>query len=184
MHGLRQLPAREVRQPVVADLASPHETVERAQGFLERCPRIERMDLVEINRIEPQPAQRRVQRAGQVPRGQPGTVRRVIQREAALRGQHNRLGDAGRPAGEPAADELLGDAVAVHVGRVDERAACLGKPVELAVRARLVGLCAEGHGPKAKAGYGAPAAPQRPVFHTRNLCAAGTQAPPGPASPA
>src|SRR6266568_1835899 len=106
-----------------------------------------------------------------MPGGQPGTVRGIIQREAALRGQHDRLGDVSRPAGEPAADDLLRHPGAVHIGRVDQGAARLGKTVDLRMRARLVRLRSEGHGPKAKARHRAAATPQSAIVHASTYAA-------------
>jgi hypothetical protein len=147
VHGLRQLPAGEVRQPVVADLAGAHEPVERAQSLLQRRQRIKRMELIQIDRLQPQPAQRPVQCACQVPRRQPGAIRGFIQPEAALRGQDHLLGGRGRAAGEPVADDLLRHPIAVHVGRVNECPAHFDKTVKLPVRAQFVGLRAERHCP-------------------------------------
>src|SRR5258708_3399381 len=100
-----------------------------------------------------------------MPRRQPGAVVSIIQREAAFRGQSPRLGDLGRPAREPAADDLLRPPVAVRIGRVNQRAARLNETVELLMRALLVSLRAEGHGPKAKGGHRAAAMPQRAIVH-------------------
>ncbi len=80
VHGLGQLPAGEVGQPVVADLAGPDELVERPQRLLHRRQRVERVDLVQVHRVQAEPAQGGVQRPGQVARGQPGAVRRVVTR--------------------------------------------------------------------------------------------------------
>ena len=123
------------------------------------------MNLIQVNRLDAQPAQRRVQRPGQMPRGQPGTVGRIIQREAALGSQHHRLSDRGRPAGQPAADDLLRPPAAVGIGRVDQRAARGNETIELRMRARLVSLHAEGHGPQAKGRHRAAATPQSAIFH-------------------
>ena len=123
------------------------------------------MNLIQVNRLDAQPAQRRVQRPGQMPRGQPGAVGRIIQREAALGGQHHRLRGPGRPTGQPAADDLLRHPVAVHIGRVDQCAARLDEMVKLLMRARLVRLHPEGHGPQAKGRHRAAAMPQRAIVH-------------------
>jgi hypothetical protein len=123
------------------------------------------MNLIQVNRLDAQPAQRRVQRPGQMPRGQPGAVGRIIQREAALGGQHHRLSDPGRPAGQPAADDLLRPPVAVHISRVDQRAARRNEMVKLLMRARLVSLHPEGHRSQAKGRHRAAAIPQGAIVH-------------------
>src|SRR5690242_5323052 len=104
-------------------------------------------------------------------RGQPGTVRRVVStpRKAALGGQHDRLGNVGRAAGEPAPDDLLGPSVAVHIGRIYEGAAGLEEPVDLLVRARLVGLHPERHRAQAQARHRATASSQSSIVHTARL---------------
>jgi hypothetical protein len=50
---------------------------------------------------------------------------------------------AAGPAGQPAADDLLGPAVRVDVGGVDQRAARRDEPVELGEGVSLAGLVAE-----------------------------------------
>src|SRR5258706_1178361 len=100
-----------------------------------------------------------------MPRRQPAAVGRIIEREAAFRGQYHRLGDLGRPAREPAADDLLRPPVAVRIGRVNQRAARLNETVELLMRALLVSLPAEGHRPQAKGWHRAAAMPQPAIVH-------------------
>ena len=107
VHRLGQLPAGEIGQPVVTGLARPHEPIQRPQRLLQRGPRIKGVRLVQVHPVQAQPPQRGVQRAGQMARGQPGPVRRVVEREAALGGQHHPPGDLRGPAGEPPADDLL-----------------------------------------------------------------------------
>ena len=50
LHGLGQLPAGEVRQAVVADLAGADEAVQRAQRLLQRRAGVEGVHLVEVDR--------------------------------------------------------------------------------------------------------------------------------------
>jgi hypothetical protein len=57
VHGLGELPAGEVGQAVVADLARADEAVEGAQRLLQRRPRVERMDLVQVDGVQPEAAQ-------------------------------------------------------------------------------------------------------------------------------
>ena len=169
MHRLGQLPAGEVGQPPVADLAGPDELLQRPQGLLQRRQRVVRVNLIQVNRLEPQPMQRGIQRAGQVARRQPGAVRRVIHRHTALGGQHHGLGDIGRAACEPAADDLLRPPAAVHVRRVHHRATGLDEAVELLVRPALVRLGTERHRPQAQARHRAAAASQHAIVHKATL---------------
>ena len=141
----------------------------RPQGFLQRRQRVVGMHLIQVNRLAPQPAKRGIQRAGQVARGQPGAVRRVIHRQTALGGQHHALGDIGRAAGEPAADDLLRPPAAVYVGRVHHRAARLDEEVELLMRPGLVGLDAERHRSQAQARHRAATASQHAIVHKTSL---------------
>ncbi|GAA3281515.1 hypothetical protein GCM10020218_035310 [Dactylosporangium vinaceum] len=61
-HGqrLHELPAGEVRRAQVADLAGGHEIVERAHDLLDRRPGVERVQLIQVDVLRAEPAQRRV----------------------------------------------------------------------------------------------------------------------------
>ena len=145
MDGLGELPAGEVGQAVVADLAGPDEPVEGAQRLGQRGPGIPGVHLVEVDRVDTEAPQRGVERAGEVARREAALVGARPHREAALGREHDAVGDLGRPGGQPAADDLLGDPGGVDVGGVDEGAARGDEGVELLVRAGLVGLGAERH---------------------------------------
>src|ERR1022692_4271872 len=121
-----------------------------------------------------------------MPRRQPSAVRGINQPETALRGQHHRLGDPGRPTGEPAADDFLRHPAAIHIGRIDQRAARLGETVELLMRTLLIRLRPEGHGPQAETRYRAAATPQSAIVHILNLRRRRHQTPPdcAPSRPA
>src|SRR5580700_2979440 len=106
-----------------------------------------------------------------MPRRQPGTIHRLIQPEPALRGQDYLLGDLGRAAGEPAADDLLSHPTAVHISRIDERPARLDKTVKLPMRARLVCLRAERHTPQAQTRHRAAAGTQSAIVHASTYAA-------------
>ena len=60
------LPAGEVRQSGVVDLAGAHGVVEEAQGLVERRERVVGVHLVEVDALDAEAAQRRVERRGQV----------------------------------------------------------------------------------------------------------------------
>jgi hypothetical protein len=158
MHGLGQLPAGEVRQSVVADLACSNETVQGAEGFVKRRPRVVGVHLIEVHRVNTEPGQRCVEGAGEMPGGEPVAVRGRGHREPALGGQHHALGEVLRSVGEPGPDDLLGNSGRVDVGGVHQRATRLEEPVQLGKRALLVGFRAEGHGAQAEMRDGTAAA--------------------------
>jgi hypothetical protein len=114
--------------------------------------------LVQVDGLDAEAAQRRVERLLQVPPRQAEVVGPVAHREPALGGEHDAVPYVGGPRREPAADDLLGPAAAVDVGRVDEVAAGLDERVELRVRARLVGLRAERHRAQRQRRHRAPTA--------------------------
>ena len=101
VHGLRQLPPGEVGEAVVVDLPGPDEAVERAQRLLDRRVRVEGVDLVEVDRVDAEPAERGVEGAGQVARRQPAVVGPGAHREAALGGEDDLVGHVAR-VGRPA----------------------------------------------------------------------------------
>ena len=92
--------------------------------------------------------------------------------EPAFGGQHDGIGHARRAASQPAADDLLRPPVAVDVRGVDQRAARVGKAVQLPVRDRFVRLLAEGHGAEAEARHRTAAASQSAIFHASATYAA------------
>src|SRR4029450_3603355 len=65
VHRLGELPAGEVGEAVVAALALPAEAAQRAQGLVERGDRVPGVRLVEVDAVQAEPGQRRVERAGQ-----------------------------------------------------------------------------------------------------------------------
>src|SRR3954469_8837416 len=62
--GLLQLPADEVADSRVPDLAGPYGVVEEAERLLERGQRIPGVRLVQVDRVDLQAAPARVQRPG------------------------------------------------------------------------------------------------------------------------
>ena len=142
--GLLQLPADEVADPGVADLAGAHGVGEEAERLLDRGQRVPGMGLVEVDGVDAEAAQAGVEGAAKVGAGQAGVVRSVSHRKAALGGDDELVAHAGTGR-QPPADDLLGTPACVHVGRVDEVPATLDEQVELLVSGLLVALVAERH---------------------------------------
>jgi hypothetical protein len=124
------------------------------------------VSLVQVDVAGAQPSQAVLTGAHDPPPGQAGLVRVGAHREPALGRQDEPVPCAG-PAAEPAADDLLGRAGLVDIGRVDEVAAGFGVPVEQQVGGRLVGLLAEGHGAQGKFRDDEPAPAQWSGPHDR-----------------
>ena len=123
------------------------------------------MRLVEVDRLDPEPPQRGIQRVAEVPARETDVVGAVAHRKAPLGREHDLAAYLRRLLGEPAPDDLLRGAVAVDVGGVDQGAARLEEGVELRVRYALVGLGAERHRAERQGGHGAAASPKRAVLH-------------------
>ena len=123
------------------------------------------MHLVEIDHVDSETAQRGMQGAGQMSSGQATGVRSGSARKSTLRGEHHRLGDVARAAGEPASDDLLRSTGRVDVRSIDQRPACFGKAIELGVRNGLIGFGAERHRAEAQVGHGATAVTESAVLH-------------------
>lgn len=121
------------------------------------------MQLVQVDVVHAEPLQRVVERPAQVAARRTDVVRRVAGREAALGRQYHAVAVGGLR--QPAADDVLGGAYRVHVGGVDEVATGLEVPVELLMRAGLVGLVAECHRAQRVAGHDGAAVAQSAVFH-------------------
>ncbi len=66
VNGPLQLPAREVREPDVVDLPCPRLVVEAAKRLLERGERVVGVDLIQVDAVDPEPAQAGVDRPGEV----------------------------------------------------------------------------------------------------------------------
>jgi hypothetical protein len=93
------------------------------------------VDLVEVDVPDPEPVERGVEGARQVPPRQPDVVRSVAGREAPLGREHDLVGDVGGDGRPPATDDPLRLGPGVHVGDVDEVPAGLDEPVELLANA-------------------------------------------------
>ena len=148
---LGHLPARVVRAADVADLAVPHERVERAQRLLERRLAVPLVDLVEVDPVRAEPAQAVLAGLDDVGARQAGVVGTVAHREAHLGGER----DAVAPALDRLADDLLRRALRVDVGGVHERHARVEAEVDLAPRGLHVELADVGELPGAAEAHGA-----------------------------
>jgi hypothetical protein len=129
VHGLRDLVAEVVGEPVGADLARGDGVVEEAQGLLDRRQGVPRVHLVQVDVVDAEPVQRGVERQAEVPAREPEVVRTVALREAALRGEDH-LSGLRRVRRQPAADDSLRLVGGVHVRRVDQGAAGRDEGVE------------------------------------------------------
>jgi hypothetical protein len=99
--------------------------------------------LVEVDGLDAQARERRLACLPQMEAAEAVVVRTVAHPKACLGGEHDLVAP---PAPvEPAADDLLGRPVRVHVRRVHEVAARLEVAIEHRVTGRLVSLGAEGH---------------------------------------
>src|SRR5215213_8648627 len=96
---------------------------------------------------------------------QPQRVGIIAHWEATLGREYDTFGDIRRPAGEPAADDLLRLSAAIDVGGINQSAASVDKPIELVMGAGFIGLDAEGHGSEAERRYGASAAAESAIVH-------------------
>ena len=91
--------------------------------------RVEGVELVQVDGLHAQPAQRRVEGVAQMAARQADAVGVLRHGKASLGGDHHLVAHAG-PGGKPLADDLLAGAAGVDVGGVDEVAA----GVEIAVQ--------------------------------------------------
>src|ERR1035437_8274266 len=92
------------------------------------------------------------------------SVRAVAGGEAGL-GRDDHEVTRLRPAGQPAADDLLGPAIRVYIGGVDQRSARRHEPVKLREGVGLAGLFTERQRAEGERGDRASAAPDQPVLH-------------------
>ena len=124
------LPRRRVGEADVADLAGAHEVVERAHRLLDRRVLVPGVHPVEVDVVGLQPAQRLLA-AGRERLAAGAAAVRIAREEVAreLGGDDDAVAPA-RVAADVVADDLLGVAVGVDVGGVDEVAAALEEAVE------------------------------------------------------
>jgi hypothetical protein len=148
--GLRGDPRRHVREADVADLAGGDQIVERSQCLVDRGAAIPAMQPVEVDVVGLQPPQRLLKLGDERLAAGAAPVRVAgVEVGEELRAERDAFAPAGL-GGEELADDLLGVAVGVDVGGVDDVAAA----VEVLGEHRLGGLgarapavvLAEGHG--------------------------------------
>jgi hypothetical protein len=101
--------------------------VERLQGLLDRRPGVPPMDLVEVDVVGAESAERGVDLAQDRLARQPGAVGSPAHPAVHLGGQDDLL--AGREVGQRPAHDLLAGAVGVDVGRIEEVDARLDGPL-------------------------------------------------------
>ena len=120
--------------------------------------------LVEVDGLDPEPAQTRFQRPGQVGAGQARIIGPIPHRKTSL-GRDDELIPDPPPGRQPATNNLLRQTPGVHVGGVDEVPPALDEPVELSVRHLLAALVAERHRAQALRGHHRAGAAQGAVLH-------------------
>jgi hypothetical protein len=129
------------------------------------------VDLVEVDVVGPQPAQRVVDAGQDVFAGEPAVVGARAHREEDLGGQHVVVAAAERLGEQPSGD-LLGQAVRVGVGGVEEGHAGLHRPphdrlgLALAQMPPAFGLGAVAHHPKGDPGDLQTGRAQSRVLHS------------------
>ena len=169
---LHQVPAREVRAADVADLAGPHQVVERAQHLLDRRHGVEAVELVEVDVVGAEPAQARLDRPDQVVARRADVVGAGAEAEGPLGGDDHLVA----AALDRLAQDLLGHAVRVDVGRVEHGEpgleADVDEPRGLGDVARAPGLeelvaAAECAGAEAQDGDLESRTAELPEFHDR-----------------
>ena len=131
--------------------------------------RVPRVQLVEVDLLHAEPAQRVIQCPGQVPAGGADVVGGLAHREAALRGHDRPVPDL-RPVRQPPADDLLRHPRAVDVGGVDEVAARREVVIQDGAGLLLGGLGAESHGAQRVVGDDGAAVAQGAVLHGTPQC--------------
>jgi hypothetical protein len=137
----RELPARGPDQAGVAGLARVHGHLDGRQRLLDRHPRVEEGQLPEVDVVGAEPLQHRVEAVEQ------GSACRAVAerapRQATAPGEDDVLPAHGR--GERRAEHLLGGAVTVALGGLDEGAARVDERRELGGGDVDVGGGAPGH---------------------------------------
>ena len=95
-----ELPAGEIRQSDIVDLAGANCCVQELDRFLDRRQRVERMELVNVDRVSTEVAQRFVEQAMQPRPCQTCRILSLVCGKAAFRRQHHMFGDVTRSARE------------------------------------------------------------------------------------
>jgi hypothetical protein len=123
--------------PDVADLALADEVAERRERLLDVGVRMRPVDLVEVDPVGPQPAQRVLDRADD-PSARRALPVGIVAHRAVELGREDDVVAA--PARERLGDDLLGLALPVHVGGVDEVDPRVERRVDDADRLVVVGI--------------------------------------------
>src|SRR5690348_2342703 len=113
-----ELPCRHAAGAEVAHLARAHQRVERLERFLDRSFEVPSVDLVEVDEIGLEPAQRRVAGLEDVLAAEPAAIGTRAHRTIDLGREHDLV--ARSHFAQPAAGYLFTDAGRVHVGSVEE----------------------------------------------------------------
>ncbi len=174
MHGMRSADrvGRRLGQAEEAHLALVDEPRHRADRVLDRHGRIDAMLVVEVDRVDPQPLQRRLAGLPHVV-GMPADAEALAVRAAPV-AELRRDDDPIAAPVDRAADELLVDEGAVHVGRVEQRHAEVDGATDRRHRLILVGLAVElrhPHAAEADRGDRGAAASEHTCLH-RSSCPA------------
>ena len=115
---LGELPRIHGRCAEVARLSRLHDIVQRLEGLLDRRVRVPAMDLIQVHVVRSEPPQARVDgRENRLAR-KAAAVRSLAHREIHLRRDHDLV--AARVVLERLTDDLLGGAVRISIGGVEE----------------------------------------------------------------
>ena len=153
-HGLSrgddelQLPAREIRQADVMNFSGLHRVIEERQRFFDRRVHVGGVELIEVDRINAKACERSIQRTMEPAARQASRVHFLACIEATLRGQHNLVGYVLGAGSKPTADDLLRNAIDVHICRIYQIATGFEERVEDGERIHLRRLGAEVHSSK------------------------------------
>ena len=113
------------------------------------------MQLIEVDRLDAQATEGRVQRTMEVAPRQSNRigVLAALSTGAPLAGEDDPVSDVSMSCGEPAPDDLFRDAANIHIGGVDQIAASLNECVEDCESVLLRRLGAEIHSSKSNPGH-------------------------------
>ncbi len=161
--GLGGLPAGVVRDPDVRRPAGRDRQVQRGEGLLERYAVDPGVHLPEVDVVDAEPPERPVE-VGQEPAARGvGLALAAAARDAALGREHDLV--AGDHVADQPADQLLGRAVGVSRGGVDQGAARLGEGDQLVTGLVLVGVPTPRHGSQAEPRDREARGTDRPLLH-------------------
>ena len=162
---LLQLPTAEVARADIADGSLPYQRVQRGEGLLQRRPVVPDMHLVQVDVVRTEPAEAGPYGVEDVLAGQTTVVRPGAHLAERLCGDDVVVT---APGLQPAAEDLLGPAVSVDVGGVDEGAARVGEGVQDLVTRLLAGLRAEHHRAQAQFAHLETGPSEKSMLHGRD----------------